>query len=221
MCYNKEVSLAIALFGIFCSAKEFKKETLNDNLKGIYILCLVFMQLNEFLLHYFNNPKNLGHQISAFLIPVTITIQIICLLSCTIVIPDIDKGSYITGLVTSSILLASALYFFITVFIPTLYKRNYKSVLLCPTGCRLKWDSADLAYDKNWFLAILFSACYAILLFLITYFIFGYEILITLICLLAFAYFLSYTGKSKNYNRIGSMWCLMTAVVICGAIIMD
>ena len=66
MCYNKEVSFVLALFGILCAAKEFKKgvngengQNISELMKGAFIFCLALMQLNEFFLHYFNNPKTM------------------------------------------------------------------------------------------------------------------------------------------------------------------
>ncbi len=221
MCYNKEVSFVVALFGILCAAKEFKKKDIVSVLRGVYMMCLVIMQINEFFLHCFNKPSTFSHQLSAYFISVTIGMQIVALLITGIILPTLDKNLSITVIVTSSIFLACLVYFTAVQFLPALFKQKYNSTLLCKEGCRLKWDVANMCYNHSKLLTLLFTICYMTTLFITTYGLFGWELLTVLICLLLFSFVMSWFGNSKGYNYFGSLWCFSSVIVFSAVIIMD
>jgi len=219
MCYNKEVSFVVALFGICSAIKEFRKNTDTDTLKGMLIIILVLMQINEFFLHVYNKPTTWMHQISAFMIPMTILSQVIILFAGLVSIPVFDKEVQIFLTTISSMFIVIFIYFTYTVFVPNLLKKGYKSILICREGCRLRWDAADKIFEKNYGLASLAALLYLIGVFMAVYGIFGWEMMIVLISLLGFAFLWSYTGDPKQYNMIGSMWCFSAIIVFSIVII--
>lgn len=215
MCYNKEVSFVIALFGIFCAIKEFKN---NNKLSAIIILTLVLMQINEFFLHVYNNPNTWSHQISAFMIPITISIQVLMMLVFSFIL-NINK--YTKMLLIASTLLFLFLMFIATVFIlyPVLMNKGFNSTLLCPVDCRLKWDSYDIIGEKSPLLLNVLIICYLISIIIVTTAVYGKRMLSLIIFLIGLSYLLSLYGNQENYNRIASMWCLMSIIVSCLVII--
>jgi len=221
MCYNKEVSFVLSLFGVLCAVKEFKKGTLIETFKGVFIICLVLMQLNEFFLHLFKDPRQWSHQIFAFLIPITLTLQAISVLVAGNLIPNMNKDISITITVLSIIYLIGSIFFLFKILVPMLIKKEFKSTLLCKEGCRLKWDATDACKKYSIVLSNIMFFCYMIPLFIIIYFLFGLELMLILLGLLVLAYFLSFGGKKENYNKYGSMWCLLTIVVFSAVIIVE
>jgi hypothetical protein len=219
MCYNKEVSFVLALFGICCAIKEFRKNIDINTLKGLFIICLVIMQVNEFFLHVYNKPTTWMHQISAFMIPITLLLQVIIILISIVVIPVLNKEIQITGIVLSSLYIVIHLYFIFAILIPILRKKGFDSTLICSEGCRLRWDSIEKTFDKYFWLALFSATIYIICIFMITYGIFGWEMMTVLISLLGFAFLWSFTGNQKQYNRVGSMWCLLAVIVFSAVII--
>lgn len=219
MCYNKEVSFVLSLFGICCAIKEIRKQELIDIMRGVFMICLVLMQINEFFLHKYNNPRTLGHQFWALMIPISITIQIIYLFISNFILDMPNKETYITSIVTSSIFLIIMTYFVFSVLIPTFNKRAFNSTLMCPQGCRLKWDAPELMFKKNKWLTVISTVAYIITILIGIYVLFGWEMVVVTIVLLIFSYILSLFGNQKGYNRFGSMWCLMAVIFFCAAII--
>lgn len=217
MCYNKEVSFILAFFGICCAIKEFRKNDIINHLKAFFILCLVLMQINEFVLHKYNNPNNFIHQFASLCIPITISIQVIFCLATNLILP-LSNDIKITNIVMCSIFLLIMLFFMINYILPNFLKSKFNSTLLCNNNCRLKWD-AITPFFNNMFLGIIACLCYYITVFSTIYLLFGTDILIITIALLLAAYLFSFTGNKKQYNHLGSMWCLLCVIFFSVVII--
>jgi len=221
MCYNKEVSFVIALFGTVCAIKEFKKGDIISIFRGIYLLCLVLMQVNEFFLHLYNNPDTWTHQIASFCIPVIILIQVILLLTAGVVLPNVTKDLSIAVIVFGSLFMILAVYFFIKVLIPALWNKKFRSIAACKEGCRLKWDSDEkCSADNSWFLNLQ-RLCYMVTLCIVTYLLFGWELVVVLLTLILVAYFMMLLGPVKGRNLLGSLWCFLSVILFSCVVIMN
>lgn len=224
MCVNKEVSFIIALFGLFCAIKQFNNESIAV---GLYILCLVLMQLNEFFLHIYNNPNTTAHQIAAFCIPLTIMIQSIYFIyTSETFIKDISPENSKSITIMSSIFLIIMIYIIISCLIPAFIHKKFNTTMICDNHsyCRLKWDSLDIfdKYIKNKIISniiiIILMICFVVPCIMVTKYVFNDIIAGVLLALLiSLILFNFYIGK--NLFVVGSLWCLLTLVIICFTII--
>lgn len=235
MCFNKEVSFVIAVFGIFCAIHEFKRQKVYS---GLTMIVLSLMQINEFFLHVYNEPSTKMHQISAFMIPITICIQVISLFVASFYVTNISEEAKTTVKVLCGIYLLILIYFFIVSFIPRLLVglginkqsgdiQRFNSTLICKeTGCRLNWDSfSNLRHSEYQLYKILYfisTTLYLIILGIMIYSIYGIALTIILFILVIMSFLISMYYKRK-YNMVsnqsGSLWCIMTIIVFALAII--
>jgi hypothetical protein len=221
MCYNKEVSFVLFFFGLCCAINALKKDPVENSKSlyiGLYVLALSLMQANEFFLHLFKNPKKWSHQISAVMIPVTILIQMILMLICSIYMENIPEKSrpILIGMSATTVAITSSFIIFICV--PVLFKFNktgkgFASTMLCPEGCRLRWDTSDIAMKTSNILFNTNNVLYFITLAIITYYIFDITVTVIIFVLALLIYV--YTLSATKSNSFGSLWCLMTLVIIC------
>ncbi len=227
MCFNKEVSLVIFLFGIIACIKLFKNKEkfmanknnqllTSDNysaISGSILLSIALMQFVEFLLwSSAGNTKSTLHQWANVLVFVTIYLQLAIVYPLVINVVEEDKKivlSVFFGIATA-------------IFIPIMYLIGYKKFGSfnaidkgsCSISCRLSWDFNAKFIKYYNILYLLFSALYFVSTFIVFYEIFDISVFIGLIASVLISFFIETYNNHMKPKYFGSLWCF---VVVIGA----
>jgi hypothetical protein len=203
MCFNKELSLALFSFGLAAAIKMFMK---GANAAGIYLLALSSMQIVEFFIHMWPNPKSKVHQMASLMVIFVFVFQIATSIAVTYMRPDVDEKLRESTLGLGSILLLITVVCFFGLIMPKYGKFN--STPSCPQGCKLSWPVFTAISEYSFPLIVLIGAIHATLLLISTEVVFGW--ICTLLVGLALLASLVF-----SFQRFGSVWC---AMVVFGSI---
>lgn len=218
MCFNKEVSLIVFIFGLFASIKLFLDANDNNKLNAaaIYVFSVSLMQLVEFFLWHYNNPKTFSHQFWSMMIAATLCLQVILVYYASVEFLNINmSGEKKDYFITLTVLLVSYLCIFLYLFLNSFkYFGLFDSrPTICNSRineCRLTWSIQNFFKKENMFLHKLMTLIYLVGCGLMTYLIFGYPAVIILFSLLAIIFLIN--GKKS----IESLWCFSVVIItIC------
>jgi small-conductance mechanosensitive channel len=214
MCYNKEVSLVIFIFGIMTAIKLIRKDKVKE---GVIVIFVSIMQLVEFFLHMYPNINSSVHQIASLSIFFVSMSQIICYMALVpYQIKNKENKEINTALLTlGSIYLAISVYFLFTVLFPNYGK--FESIIdpICKSNCRLNWAIIKYIRNENIYLYYLMSIIYVLVTCMIIYQVFGINIMIAILSLWIFCVIFF------SNNSVGTMWCFLSIFAICAIILYE
>ncbi len=204
MCFNKELSLILFIFGAACSIKFLLKQEI---LIGIFIFLISLIQLMEFFLHLYQNKQRYQ---SLFLLGIFIVLNIHIIFNTYV--NYFIGHSYIMLILGIFYLIVSVIYL-IFYIIPN-YKK-FDSKPKCPNNCRLSWSIYDNMNKPGY---LIYFGIYLIAM------LYAVNILVgPLYACVGFILFLLSVLYSKIYKEpvTGTIWCLSAIIIIIFVIIIE
>ena len=228
MCFNKEVSAVVFLFGLLFSIKLFmngqeqkelgfqKKSTLY-NLAGIFLFFINLMQLNEFFLWSYQNKQSTTHQIWSSAILYTLAFQMIAMYAANIVydmlpleIMDENGISKPNPFFWAQTILFGI--YCVTLIYGSIFivKKNFGKFNSTPSkgsscqvkgaSCRLRWDVMTQFRKQHFWWYLVHALTYFASMLLFTYVDFGWIGfgVSGILLVLAFIYGFYYDWKDKS-----------------------
>lgn len=236
MCFNKETSLTIFLFGLAASAAlMYKGNTEGDNrqiVRGTIIFVLVFMQLIEFFIWIYLKNKSINTALSygvlaTFSFQIALVTIMINVLGTVNTCPNVDKDvcsnlnyaliALCMGVVLGNLLIS--IYFY----------RNNVNILtkVDSSSCRLNWGSLTGIHNISSLLAMFMLSIYVTAIIIGCYLIDDLGMLIVLMAALVVVmpislwYFRGLTLAQMRPGMTGSIWCVGAAFLIIFISILD
>ena len=201
MCFNKEVSFLVFLFGFLTSIKLFICDNQKSIELGLIILTISLMQLNEFFIWKYNKNRTLNKFFSSF-VPIVVLIQIIVPFYLIIKHKHLEKDDnfFWPYCVFFGIFVICSIYILFNVISgPNPSYRNKST-------CRLKWGAYSFIPSLS-FVSILYSVSYLIVLLSSFYYIDWKLLLLSALTLvLSVMYY-------RKFN-IGSIWCFSAIILV-------
>lgn len=240
MCFNKEVSLVIFIYGVLTSAKLLNKGSTETDTElqkiyysvGIFILVVALMQINEFGLWLYQPPftKNAKfiNQIFSICVYATLFIQAVGLYF-SVMYFDLFKSE---GNWTPEKIILTILFILQTIGVlwALFNMKSWFGSMVSQPNCRhngklqssrLSWAASHVYNEKSNSMYLLYIISYFALNLMCTYYILtpigmGISMLIIFV-----AFIFSQFIYKCNYLQYGSIWCFIIVVLCCAIFLFD
>lgn len=219
MCFNKEVSLLTFIISLVTSIKLFTTKKENEILEnrykatGILLFFIGLMQLNEYFLWLYQNPKNIEHQFFSLCIVITILLQAISFYSAS---KPFIENKEVSNMITIAFSITTITQILIIYTFLSGKLGNLKSV---PSNksCRINWDIFSKFGKLYPFIFNLSRITYLIVVFTASYYVIGEIITAVMIGIFFLCFLYYYVYYNYKYPNVtsgsGSAWCFITVVL--------